>query len=260
MKVIAIANQKGGVGKTACAVELCTALGKKGYKVLGIDMDPQNSFTKLSGANPLHELTIRDLFKSETDIDPLGAIQHLANYDIISGNEKLTDDNYSDDASKWLLADLTEALGEFTDYDFIILDSAPGRSPLLEMEYRAADYIVAPTEADAEAESGLYKIKKDIDVKVKHHEKAPVFLGVFMNKFKKANIQTAYYENLNAISEQIGTKRFEQTIRDASSIREARTSKKSISDYDVKSKISNDFSALVDEIILRMGEIEGNEY
>lgn len=251
--VIMIANQKGGVGKTTCAVEICNAFGKKGKKVLGIDVDPQNSFSKISGADTNTENNLKKVL--DVKIMPMAAIQKLKNYDIIPGSEDLADASvlYGKTNDIWLLLDAIEVLKEKTKYEYIIMDSAPGRSKLLEMEYIAADYLIAPTEPDSEAESGLYKIKKDIQEFSKHNQSHVKFLGVFMNKYKRnANLHKAMFDNLKNIEDDIGVKRFESTIRETVKTSEARILKQSIGEYAKGAKVSEDFDNLVDEIIKRI--------
>ena len=254
--VIMIANQKGGVGKTACSIELCNAFGKKKYKVLGIDLDPQNSFSKISNADISTEKNLKAVL--DVKLLPTDAIQHLKHYDIIPGSEDLAESGlYNKTNDVWLLEEALEVLKKKTDYDFIILDSAPGRSKLLEMEYIASDYIIAPTEADTEAESGLYKIQKDIIEYSRHNQSHVQFLGVFMNKYKSnSRLHRSMYDNLKKIEGDIGAKRFETTIRATVKAAEARLVKQSISEYVKDAGISEDFEKLVKEIIKRIKESE----
>lgn len=253
---IMIANQKGGVGKTTCTLEVCNALGRKGYKVLGIDLDPQNSFSKLSKS----DISAKNL-KNVLDVNilPTDAIQHLKNFDIIPGSEDLADASvtYGKTNDVWLLSDALDVVRDKCDYDFVIMDSAPGRSKLLEMEYIAADYIIAPTEADPEAESGLFKIKKDIVEFSKHNQSHVKFLGTVMNRYKRqTNLHRAMFQNLTTISEAIGAKPFATPIRETVKSGEARINKEAIGDYDKSTGIAEDYSKLVDEIVARVEEEE----
>ena len=253
--IIMIANQKGGVGKSEAALELCNAFGKKNYKVLAIDLDPQGSLSNLTGADT-NARTIKEVLDSTTTgnfVLPSEVIQHMKNYDVIIGNSELAkaDTMYGGPEDGFILADALETVDE---YDFIILDSAPGRSALLYMEYVAADYVIAPTEPDVEAEKGLYQIKKDIGSYRNSHAK---FLGVFMNKYtQNTRIHQAMFENLKNIEDELGAKRFESTIRNTVKAQEARLAKMPISDYAKNSGIAEDYSNLVDEIILRIKEYE----
>lgn len=258
--IIMIANQKGGVGKTTITLELCSAFGKKGYKVLGIDLDPQNSFSKISGAKIDDELSIKKTLDSKFGkvITPINnQIQHLKNYDIVVGSELLSEASslYGADGDEWLLADALETVA---DYDYVIIDSAPGRSRLLYMSYLSADYILIPTEADTEANAGIYKISKDIQQYSKRKNMCHAkILGIVMNRFKaNSNFHKSMFQNLEKIGKEVGTYPFYTCIPETVKAGEARLMKKTLNEYDSKSKISDRFESLVDEIIIRIGDIK----
>lgn len=249
-----VANQKGGVGKTTCVIEICNAFSRMGYKVLGIDTDPQNSFSKLSNADIESPNNLKAVL--DMKIHPNDAIQHLERFDIIPGSEDLAGSSlYGETNDAWLLAEAIEAITE--DYDFIIMDSGPGRSRLLEMEYIAADYVLAPTTPDTESESGLFKLKKDLIAFTKHGQSHALLLGVYMNRFKRAtNIHRSMYNNLINIQDELGTTVFKSTIRDTVKAEETRLFRTSLNDMDKKSRVAEDFNRLIEEIIVKIKEKE----
>ena len=252
--VIMIANQKGGVGKTTLTLELSNVLGKKGYKVLGIDLDPQISFSKLSGAVVEDDLSIKKTLDSKFGtITPInGLIQSLDNYDIVVGSEALSESSslYGAEGDDWLLADALETV---TDYDIILIDSAPGRSRLLYMSYLSADWVLIPTEADTEANAGIYKIAADLKQYSKRNMCHAKILGFVMTKFENTRLHRFMYDNLILIGKEVNSYPFYTKISKTVKANEARLSKQSIADYDTKSKVVENYSDLADEIVNRIG-------
>ncbi len=85
MQVITVANQKGGVGKTTTSHALCAGLADKGYKVLGIDLDPQGNFSSASGAVNYNVPTIYEVMKGEASTEE--TIQSLeSGFDVLPSN------------------------------------------------------------------------------------------------------------------------------------------------------------------------------
>ena len=83
--IVAVANQKGGVGKTTTAQALAAGLAEKGYKVLGIDLDPQGNFSTACGAENYNVLTVYEVMKRGSDVRE--AIQHTkGGYDVVPAN------------------------------------------------------------------------------------------------------------------------------------------------------------------------------
>ena len=83
--IVAVANQKGGVGKTTTAQALAAGLAEKGYKGLGIDLDPQGNFSTACGAENYNVLTVYEVMKRGSDVRE--AIQHTkGGYDVVPAN------------------------------------------------------------------------------------------------------------------------------------------------------------------------------
>ena len=250
--IIMISNQKGGTGKTSCTLELCSTFGKE-YKVLGIDLDPQINFTMYAGSDENSGKTLKNVLDAEILIED--AVQHLGDFDIIPGDKKLSNASklYGDADDIYLLKD---ALEDVTDYDYIFLDSAPARSPLLYMEYVASDYIIAPTECDDGSIEGLLEIGEDIARFKKHGQTHVQVLGTLMNKRENTAMHKSSYEDLETLSDRIGGKPFQTKIRKSIAASEAKTLRMSINDYKPNNNVAVDFRNLKDEIIERISEKE----
>lgn len=252
--VIMISIEKGGTGKTTCTLELCSTFGKE-YKVLGIDLDPQMNFTMYSGADEQSGKTLKNVLDADMLIED--SVQHLKDFDIVPGDKKLANASklYGDADDIYLLKD---ALEDMDGYDFIFLDSAPARSPLLYMEYVASDYIIAPTECDDGSIQGLLEIGEDINRFRKHGQTHVRVLGTLMNKMENTAMHKASYEDLESLSDRIGGKPFRTKIRKSIAASEAKTMKESITDYSPKNNVAKDYQSLKEEILTRLEEAENS--
>ncbi len=162
-RIYALANQKGGVGKTTTAINLAACLAEAGQRSLVVDLDPQanatsglgmranghSSYDLLDGA-PLSELTRRTAF-ANLDLVPskpelAGAVVELAR---------------RDDGERYL----AEALASGTsDYDFVFLDCPPSLGPLTVNALAAADRVLVPVQAEFFALEGLTQLMQSIEL------------------------------------------------------------------------------------------------
>jgi chromosome partitioning protein len=163
---IGMINQKGGCGKTTTSIEFAACFSKMGYKVLLIDMDQQANATEYSGlddslAGTYEVLTgacdINSVLQTPTEENDL-------EFDILAGSSKLSsiDEHFAKDATGFLA--LRKLIKKINDiYDFVILDTNPGRNLLMNMAYVASDYIVIPADADEGAVKGIRNVIVDLN-------------------------------------------------------------------------------------------------
>ena len=168
-KVIAITNQKGGVGKTVTSVCLGACLAKEDYKVLIVDFDAQGNLTKgLGYRDPRsYNLTLKDaLFNeiNEAEIHKNDYIIHTnEGFDIIPSNISLSgaDIQLSNVMSRETV--FKRVLEHFkTDYDYILIDSNPALNLFTINSLTAADSVIIPVQAEPFATDGLYDLLKTI--------------------------------------------------------------------------------------------------
>lgn len=156
MPVIAISNQKGGVGKTTTAINLSAYLAKQGKNVLIVDVDPQaNTTSGLGFEKSGFEKTIYNgLFDPETIQDIIQETPHSDKLALIPANQDLAGaelDLVNELKREFKLKDLLGRL----DYDYVIIDTPPSLSLLTINALTAADYLLIPVQAEYYALEGL---------------------------------------------------------------------------------------------------------
>lgn len=252
--IIMVSNQKGGVGKTTTTLELCSLFGQD-FKTLGIDMDPQGDLTTYSGIIKDPNKTIRNVLDAQQLIEE--AAIPANGFDIIAGDKALANaaQLYSNPDDIFLLSDAINIMQNTENsYDFIFIDSAPGRSPLLYMEYMACDYLIAPSECDDGSIKGLMNIGEDLR---RYRDRFKInlkVLGVILTKNETTNMHKIAYDDLVNISSEVGGTPFNTKIRKSIRATEAKTVQQSIYDYDASSAISKDYLHLKEEILQRIKE------
>ena len=245
-EIIAIANQKGGIGKTTTALAVTSVLKNLGKRVLYVDIDPQCNGTDTYQAAVDGVGTIYDLMVN-MDFD---CVQRTEHGDIIAGDPMMKDANkHLDDVSA--VYRLRKGLEHFKDwYDYIILDTPPALSILLTNALTAADKIIIPLTADRYGLQGLVQLHSTIeDVKEYTNPKLTVD-GLLLVKYSdRTNLEKGILDSLPEYAKMFNTRVYKTRIRESVRAREAQAKQMGLIEWAPKSTTALDYKALVNEIL-----------
>lgn len=263
-KVITINVQKGGVGKSTTAHELASNLTNMGYKVLVIDLDPQQNLSKFSGAPLTDYYTIYEVLKGECDF--VDAIHFkdvkdnkVNNYDVCTAHKNLehAEKEFGEWSDVYLLTDALKPIKE--KYDYIIIDTQPKLGILPNMALTAADFVIIPVEASSAGIQGMGQLFERID-KITHPERGSnkqlKVAGMLLTMYSdRTNLEKSIRNQLEVTASRMNTKIFETTIREGVAIKEAQAWKTSVLYHAPKSKPCIDYTNFTKELLK---EIEKN--
>lgn len=273
MKVIAIVNQKGGVGKTTTTVNLARGLALKGYRVLAIDLDQQGHLTKslglTTGGNTALEWLTNNLpldivVEKASDSIMLRSKKWMPllprvvahDFDVVTANISLA--NLELELQRKLLDReyvLGKAILKAVDrYDYVIVDSPPSFSIITINILTAADRVVIPFRPDFLSKDGVHNLldtMEQIRERINPKLKLSGFLPTMVDK--RCNNEASFVE-ASELATQHGGVVFGEGIRLASVLSKAPACGLSIFDYDPNSVAAKDYQAFVDKFV----ELEGD--
>ena len=245
-KVITVANQKGGVGKTSSTASIGDALAILGKRVLLIDLDAQQNLTFMITHNEEPESSIYDTLVNNA---PLPIINVRQNLDIVPASLELARaeiDMASKIAREGILKSALEP--HLGNYDYILLDCSPSLGIVVTNALVASDRLYTPLTAEALPMKGLAMLD---DVVAEIHSRVNPHLelgGVFFTRFNNRNLNK---EVVKMIEAKYGEKVFKTKIRENIAIAEMPLSGQSIYEYSPKSNGAIDYMALAEEIVAR---------
>ncbi len=246
-KIIAIANQKGGVGKTTTAINLASSLAILDKKTLLIDMDPQANASGGLGITEYEE-SIYDVMVGETELSSIIVPTNESNLmlapstiDLVGAEIELIDF----DEREFVLSKAVKTIKD--DYDYIILDCQPSLGIITVNALAAADSVIIPIQCEVFALQGLNKLTETIElVKDSLNPKLTIegiLLSMFDQRLRMANMVVDEIKNSG------NYKVFDTIIHRNTKVAEAPMVGQSVIHYDVKSTGAQNYLSLASEFI-----------
>ncbi|WP_029323693.1 ParA family protein [Butyrivibrio sp. AE3004] len=250
-RAIAIANQKGGVGKTTTSINLSATLAEKGKKVLVIDTDPQGNTTSGFGLNKNQlENTIYELLIGECNVNDALYTNVVDGVDIIPSNVNLAAveiELIDMEEKEFILRNAIEKIRK--NYDFIIIDCPPSLSMLTINAMTTANTVLVPIQCEYYALEGLSQLVHTVNlVKERLNENLEMEGVIFTMYDSRTNLSMQVVENVkDHISENVYKTIIPRNIR----LAEAPSYGLPINLYDTRSSGAEAYRLLADEVIGR---------
>lgn len=254
-RVLAVSNQKGGVGKTTTAINLGTALAAIGERVLIVDMDPQgNASTGLGVPRETRRVTVYDVVVDGRSVDDAAVRTAVPGLDIIPADPDMSGveiELAQADRRSYRLRDALagQGLSGAVRYDYVLIDCPPSLNLLTLNAMAAADAVLVPLQCEFFALEGLTQLMKTIDMVRQSLNPALEIQGLVLTM----------YDRRNALSGQVaadvrahfGDKVYDSVIPRNVRVSEAPSFGKPALIYDLKCAGSQAYLKLAREVVAR---------
>ncbi|MCI1974924.1 MAG: AAA family ATPase [Limosilactobacillus sp.] len=252
--VIALANQKGGVGKTTTSVNLGACLADAGKKVLLIDLDPQGNATSGLGVDKKDiEESVYDVLINDVDLKDVILKSSHHGLDIVPTTIALSGAEVELTNLMARETRLKDAFGDVKDeYDYILIDCPPSLGLLTINAFTACDSILIPVQSEYYALEGLSQLLNTIKLVRKHFNSDLKIEGVLLTMYDK---RTNLGQQVNAeVKKYFGDQVYETIIPRNVRLSEAPSHGQAIVDYDKRSTGAKVYQQLAKEVLARHGE------
>lgn len=260
MKIIAIANQKGGVGKTTITRELAACCALRGYQTLVVDCDPQGNLTSSWIDPDVYEATLSHVLiepegPAGTKAEPLPLDDAIVespvdNLDLVPADIRLARFEMQPDYLTHRLRNQIREHG--SNYDLVFIDCPPQLGKLLTSALYAADYVLVPCAADAMGLQGLSDLAFTIEQVRKNVNSDLQMLGAVINLYKPQRNLSA--ESRGAVESAINLVGyvFDTNLHDYSKVAEAPSQKLPAVLYAKSHRAADQLWSLTDEVLDRL--------
>jgi chromosome partitioning protein len=266
--IVTIANQKGGVGKTTCAVNLASAYAKMGKNVLVIDADAQANTTSHLNALELAQKQNRYLYDAiEQESDKLSQFvvkTKFKNIDILAADARLKDigRKYKGEINQFHVLHPILKSDDITNYDLVIIDTHPAFDTLPQSALSDSDYYLIPLFPEEHSLQGLADQIKSANGVIKYQNPMLTFLGCVISRFDKNNAtHRKIEERFRALAKESGFTVFSTTIPVSNLICSAASQETPIHFHRPGSNIADAYTSLAGEIAPQLkGKRKGRRY
>lgn len=248
-RIIAIANQKGGVGKTTTAINLSASLASLGQKVLALDLDPQGNMTSGLGVDKDQvENSVYDLIIGQIGIEECICKEVIENLDVLPSNINLSAaeiELIGVDNKEYIIRNEMEKVR--SQYDFVIIDCPPALSMLTINAMTTADSVLVPIQCEYYALEGLSQLIHTINLVQERLNPSLVIEGVVFTMYDaRTNLSLQVVENVkDNLDQTIYKTIIPRNIR----LAEAPSYGMPINLYDPKSTGAESYLLLAEEVI-----------
>jgi chromosome partitioning protein len=250
-KVIAFANQKGGVAKTTTALNLAVAFKESGHRVLAVDMDPQGNLTMSQGIDPdkvevsmfdvlVHHIPIKEIVV-EREIDVAVASIDLAGAEIAMSTQI---------GRERSLQKALDAVKD--DYDFVCIDTPPSLGLLTVNALTAADKVIVPVQCEYLSMRGLVQLQNTLQMIRENLNPGVEIEGILPTMLDSRTVHAK--EAIEILEENFGDLVFKSRIRKAIKFAEAPVRGSSVIKYDPNGKAAGAYRDLAKEVLTHGSE------